>query len=171
MHELSRPPNGYLAGRLGTLAGSGEAAVSRYRCTRCQQQRRPLLELLEVEPGRICGSLARLLALLAAVAPYELAARLAGLLLGVKISTRLRKEEPEGFGHGLLGPLAGSLGDTDEGGIGLSAAPVLGAVGHFASNDGWPQNALCAIIGRLDPFSLQEPQHPPSVMLQTNAIQ
>jgi hypothetical protein len=39
-----------------------------------------------VEPGRISGSLARLLALLAAVAPYPLAARLAGLLLGVKIS-------------------------------------------------------------------------------------
>ena len=39
-----------------------------------------------MEPGCICGSLARLLALLAVVAPYELAARLAGLLLGVKIS-------------------------------------------------------------------------------------
>ena len=39
-----------------------------------------------MEPGRISGSLARLLALLAAVAPYPLAARLAGLLLGVKIS-------------------------------------------------------------------------------------
>jgi hypothetical protein len=39
-----------------------------------------------VEPGRICGSLARWLALLAAVAPYELVARLARLLLGVTIS-------------------------------------------------------------------------------------
>jgi hypothetical protein len=45
-----------------------------------------LLELLGVEPGRICGSLARLLALLAAVAPYELAARLANLLLGVNLN-------------------------------------------------------------------------------------
>src|SRR2546427_1395327 len=36
--------------------------------------------------GRISGSLARLLALLAVVAPYSLAARLAWLLLGVKIS-------------------------------------------------------------------------------------
>jgi hypothetical protein len=62
------------------------ASVSRYRCAPCKQERRPLLDLLDVEPGRICGSLARLLALLAAVAPYELAARLAGLLLGVKIS-------------------------------------------------------------------------------------
>jgi hypothetical protein len=45
-----------------------------------------LLDLLGVEPGRICGSLARLLALLAAVAPYELAARLANLLLGVNLN-------------------------------------------------------------------------------------
>ncbi len=45
-----------------------------------------MLDLLDVKPGRICGSLARLLALLATVAPYELAARLAGLLPGVKIS-------------------------------------------------------------------------------------
>jgi hypothetical protein len=44
-----------------------------------------LLDLLGVEPGRICGSLARRLGLLAAVAPYELAARLAQLLLGVTI--------------------------------------------------------------------------------------
>jgi len=39
-----------------------------------------------VEPGRISGSLARLLALLAVVGPYELAARLAWLLLGVEVS-------------------------------------------------------------------------------------
>ena len=44
-----------------------------------------MLDLLGVEPGRICGSLARRLGLLAAVAPYELAARLAQLLLGVTI--------------------------------------------------------------------------------------
>jgi hypothetical protein len=66
--------------------GRLHASASRYRCSRCKQERRPLLDLLGVEPGRICGSLARLLALLAAVAPYELAARLAGLLLGVTIS-------------------------------------------------------------------------------------
>ena len=56
----------------------------------------PLPELRVGEPpssgftrcgtGRISGSRARLLALLAAVAPYPLAARLAGLLLGVTIS-------------------------------------------------------------------------------------
>ena len=66
--------------------GRLHASVARYRCRLCQQEQRPLLDLLDVEPGRICGSLARLLALLAAVAPYELAARLAGLLLGVKMS-------------------------------------------------------------------------------------
>jgi hypothetical protein len=60
--------------------------VPRYRCPVCHSERRPLLDRLGVEPGRISGSLARLLALLAAVAPYPLAARLAGLLLGVTIS-------------------------------------------------------------------------------------
>src|SRR5208282_4519687 len=66
--------------------GCLHAAVSRYRCPPCRYACRPLLDLLGVEPGRISGSLARLLALLAAVAPYPLAARLAGLLLGVTIS-------------------------------------------------------------------------------------
>lgn len=66
--------------------GRLHATVERYRCPVCQNERRPLLDLLGVEPGRICGSLARLLALLAVVAPYTLAARLAWLLLGVKIS-------------------------------------------------------------------------------------
>src|ERR1700681_671392 len=60
--------------------------VARYRCPACHDEGRPLLDLLGVEPGRISGSLARLLALLAAIAPYPLAARLAGLLLGVTIS-------------------------------------------------------------------------------------
>src|SRR5436309_5335625 len=66
--------------------GRLHAAVTRYRCPACKQERRPLLDLLGVEPGRISGSLARLLALLAVVAPYSLAAALAELLLGVKIS-------------------------------------------------------------------------------------
>src|SRR5258706_3223148 len=57
--------------------------VARYRCPECHYECRPLLDLLGVEPGRISGSLARLLALLAAVAPYPLAARLAGVVLGV----------------------------------------------------------------------------------------
>jgi len=66
--------------------GCLHAAVSRYRCPPCRYECRPLLDVLGVEPGRISGALARLLALLATVAPYPLAARLAWLLLGVTIS-------------------------------------------------------------------------------------
>ncbi len=60
--------------------GRLRVGVPRYRCPICGCESRPLLDLLGVEPGRISGSLARLLALLAAVAPYPLAARLAWLL-------------------------------------------------------------------------------------------
>jgi len=66
--------------------GCLHAPVTRYRCPPCRYECRPLLDLLGVEPGRISGALARLLALLATVAPYPLAARLAWLLLGVTIS-------------------------------------------------------------------------------------
>jgi hypothetical protein len=66
--------------------GCLHAPVSRYRCRPCRYECRPLLDLLGVEPGRISGALARLLALLATVAPYPLAARWAWLLLGVTIS-------------------------------------------------------------------------------------
>jgi hypothetical protein len=66
--------------------GRIRASPVRYRCSACKQESRPLLDLLGVEPGRICGSLARRLGLLTAVAPYELAARLAQLLLGVTVS-------------------------------------------------------------------------------------
>jgi hypothetical protein len=66
--------------------GRVRAQARRYRCRPCKRQCRPLLDLLGVEPGRISGSLARLLALLAVVGPYEMAARLAWLLLGVEVS-------------------------------------------------------------------------------------
>ncbi len=66
--------------------GCLHAPVSRYRCPPCRYQCRPLLDLLGVEPGRISGALARWLALLATVAPYPLAARLAELLLGVTMA-------------------------------------------------------------------------------------
>ena len=74
--------------RVSWLARAGRlhAPVSRYRCSPCKYECRPLLDLLGVEPGRISGALARLLGLLAAVAPYPLAAHLAWLLLGVRIS-------------------------------------------------------------------------------------
>lgn len=66
--------------------GRFQARATRYRCASCRVQCRPLLGALGVEPGRISGSLARLLALLAVIAPYPLAARLAWLLLGVTVS-------------------------------------------------------------------------------------
>jgi len=68
--------------RLGRVC----AKPDRYCCPTCRTTRRPLLESLGVEPGRLCGSLARLLALLGVVVPYELAARLALNLLGVRVS-------------------------------------------------------------------------------------
>ena len=66
--------------------GRVRAQARRYRCRPCKGQCRPLLDLLGVEPGRISGSMARLLALLAVVGPYEMAVRLAWLLLGVEVS-------------------------------------------------------------------------------------
>ena len=56
-----------------------------YRCAPCKRQERPLLSKLGVEAGRVSGSLARLLALLGVVVPYELAARLAHLFFGTEV--------------------------------------------------------------------------------------
>jgi hypothetical protein len=58
----------------------------RYRCETCRRQRRPLLEQLEVEPGRPSGLLARLLGLLGCVSSYPLAADLAWQILRVKVN-------------------------------------------------------------------------------------
>lgn len=69
-----------------TRFGRVWAAVARFRCRPCGTQSRPLLEQLGVEPGRISGSLARLLALLGVVVPYELAAQLAWVFFGTRIS-------------------------------------------------------------------------------------
>jgi hypothetical protein len=66
--------------------GRLQVRVPRYRCPACRCESRPLLNQLGVEPGRICGSLARLLAVLSVVAPYQLAAHLADLLMGVSVS-------------------------------------------------------------------------------------
>jgi hypothetical protein len=60
--------------------------ASRFRCSRCGYECRPLLDHLGVEAGRISGSLARLMGLLAVITPYELAAQLVWLLLGVRVS-------------------------------------------------------------------------------------
>lgn len=69
-----------------TRYGDASAPVKDFRCSRCRKTRRPLLEHLGVEPGRVSGSLARLLALLGVVVPYQLAAHLADILLGTKVS-------------------------------------------------------------------------------------
>lgn len=57
-----------------------------YRCNTCRRRVRPLMDALGIEPGRICGSLARLLAVLGVVVPYQLAAPLAFLFFGVEVS-------------------------------------------------------------------------------------
>lgn len=81
MKYHDRPKVSWIArwGKLRTRA-------ARFRCASCHYECRPLLDHLGVEAGRISGSLARLLVLLTVIAPYELAARLAFLLLGVKVS-------------------------------------------------------------------------------------
>lgn len=57
-----------------------------FRCKPCKQSVRPLMDKLGVELGRISGSLARLMAILGVVVPYELAARLVLLFFGVEVS-------------------------------------------------------------------------------------
>ena len=68
------------------LFGQLQVRSPRYRCRTCPCECRPLLDLLGVEPGRMSGSLARLLAVLATVAPYTVAARMAWLLVGVRVN-------------------------------------------------------------------------------------
>ena len=66
--------------------GKLKVGAVRFRCTPCGYECRPLLDHLGVEAGRISGCLARLMALLAVITPYELAAKLVWLLLGVRVS-------------------------------------------------------------------------------------
>ena len=56
-----------------------------YRCAPCRRQVRPMWQWLGVETGRLTGALARLVALLGVVVPYELAAQLCTELLGIEI--------------------------------------------------------------------------------------
>jgi hypothetical protein len=58
-----------------------------YRCRPCKQEIRPLWQRLGVETGQVSGSLARLLALLGVVVPYELAAKLCVLFFGIEVSS------------------------------------------------------------------------------------
>jgi hypothetical protein len=56
-----------------------------YRCRPCGRQVRPMWQWLGVETGRLTGALARLVALIGVIVPYELAARLCTELLGVEV--------------------------------------------------------------------------------------
>jgi len=69
-----------------TRFGTVTATVAIFVCNSCKTRRRPLIEILGVEPGRVSGSLARLLALLGVIVPYELAARLAFVFFGVEVN-------------------------------------------------------------------------------------
>ncbi len=66
--------------------GRIEVSAVRFECKKCKRYNRPLLQALGVEVGRVCGSLARLLAVLGTVVPYQLAAELAAVLLGVRVN-------------------------------------------------------------------------------------
>lgn len=72
-----------------TWVGRVHVAVDRYRCRTCGTEARPLLDHLEVEPGRPSGWLARQLALLGTVVPFPLAAALAEPLLGVRANAMM----------------------------------------------------------------------------------
>jgi hypothetical protein len=68
-----------------TRFGTVQTRAAIYRCRACRRQTRPLLTRLGAEAGAVSGSLARLLALLGVVVPYELAARLGWHFLGVEV--------------------------------------------------------------------------------------
>lgn len=81
MEARGRRPSSFIT-RFGKL----KLRPATYRCRRCLWQEQPLLVRLGVEAGRVSGGLARLLALLGVVVPYQLAARLAHLFFGVEVS-------------------------------------------------------------------------------------
>jgi hypothetical protein len=81
MQARGRRPSSFIT-RFGRL----KLRPATYRCRRCQRQEQPLLAQLGVEAGRVSGALARLLALLGVVVPYELAAHLAKLFFGAEVS-------------------------------------------------------------------------------------
>jgi hypothetical protein len=69
-----------------TRFGRVTAMVAIFLCKPCKTRRRPLIEILGAEPGRISGSLARLLALLGVIVPYDLAAQIAHTFFGVQVN-------------------------------------------------------------------------------------
>ena len=81
MKNKGRKPSSFIS-RFGRIV----LAPVTFRCNKCKRNVRPLMDKLGVELGRISGSLARLLAILGVVVPYQLAARLAFLFFGVEVS-------------------------------------------------------------------------------------
>ena len=81
MKSRGRRPSSVLT-RFGRLLLHSKA----YRCSRCKQRNNPLYDGLGLETGDLSGALARLVALLGVVVPYELAATLCYLFFGVTIS-------------------------------------------------------------------------------------
>lgn len=135
--HCARPMGYHDTRRVSWIARFGRVVtwVPRYRCKACKYDCRPVLEQLGVEPGRVSGSLARLLALLAVVAPYQLAAELAWLLLGVKISamgvwrvTQRMGEAAAGYSEGLSKYHSDSRSDPTNA-QGAAGAVVLGVDG------------------------------------------
>lgn len=76
---------GRKASSLITRFGTLPLRPASYRCPRCGRHTRPLMERLGAEAGRVAGGLARLLALLGVVVPYEMAAKLAHLFFGTTV--------------------------------------------------------------------------------------
>ena len=71
---------------LVTRFGTMELRPVTYRRAGCRRQVRPILERPGAEAGHLSGCLARLLALLGVVVPYEMAAPLARHFFGVEVS-------------------------------------------------------------------------------------
>src|SRR6266545_5278351 len=77
-----------------TRFGTMELRPVTYLCAACRRQVRPALERPRGEAGHLSGCLARLLALLAIVVPYAMAAQLACHFFGIDVSAMaVRSEE------------------------------------------------------------------------------
>lgn len=69
-----------------TCFGTLVVNARHFRCRRCKRNACPMHDALGLEAGRLSGALARLVAVLACVVPYEMAVMLAELFFGVKLS-------------------------------------------------------------------------------------
>jgi hypothetical protein len=69
-----------------TWVGPVSLLAWRYRCGVCRAARRPLVEMLDIEPGQPSGLLARMLALFGTVAAYPLAAELVTRIVGLEVN-------------------------------------------------------------------------------------